>query len=52
MTIGEGAAIIELPAIQAAMRALAISAMKGSRLSKKALAEIASTAEARAAEEV
>lgn len=51
VTIREGEKLIELPAIQAAMRALAISAMKGSRLSQKALAEITSTAEARAAEE-
>ena len=51
VTIREGETVIELPAIQAAMRALAISAMKGSRLSQKALAEITSTAEARAAEE-
>lgn len=51
VTIREGETLIELPAIQAAMRALAISAMKGSRLSQKALAEITRTAEARAAEE-
>jgi hypothetical protein len=51
VTIREGDTVIELPAIQAAMRALAISAMKGSRLSQKALAEITSTAEARASEE-
>ena len=51
VTVREGDAVIELPAIQAAMRALAISAMKGSRLSQKALAEITSTAEARASEE-
>lgn len=51
VTIREGETVIELPAIQAAMRALAISAMKGSRLSQKALAEITSTVEARAAEE-
>lgn len=51
VTIREGDSTIELPAIQAAMRALAISAMKGSRLSQKALAEITQTAEAREAEE-
>ena len=51
VTIREGDNVIELPAIQAAMRALAISAMKGSRLSQKALAEITQTAEAREAEE-
>jgi hypothetical protein len=47
VTIREGDSVIELPAIQAAMRSLAISAMKGSRLSQKALAEITQTAEAR-----
>jgi hypothetical protein len=47
VTIREGDTVIELPAIQAAMRALAISAMKGSRLSQKALAEITQMAEAR-----
>jgi hypothetical protein len=51
VTIREGDKVIELPAIQAAVRALAISAMKGSRLSQKALAEITQTAEAREAEE-
>ena len=40
VTIREGERIIELPAIQAAVRSLAIAAMKGSRLSQKALAEI------------
>lgn len=40
VTIREGDRTIELPAIQAAMRALTISAMKGSRLSQKALAEM------------
>jgi hypothetical protein len=49
--IREGDATIELPAIQAAMRALAISAMKGSRLSQKALADIVRTVEARASSE-
>ncbi len=33
VTIREGNKVIELPAIQAAVRSLAISAMKGSRLS-------------------
>jgi hypothetical protein len=47
VTIREGETVIELPAIQAAMRALAISAMKGSRLSQKALADITQTVEAR-----
>lgn len=47
VSIREGDKTIELPAIQAAMRALAISAMKGSRLSQKALTEIVRGAEAR-----
>ena len=51
VTIREGDATIELPAIQAAMRALAISAMKGSRLSQKALAEVVRAVEAREASE-
>ncbi len=41
VTIREGERTLELPAIQAALRALAISAMKGSRLSQRALAEFA-----------
>lgn len=40
VTIREGEKTFELPAIQAAVRALAISAMKGSRLSQRALAEL------------
>ena len=40
VTIREGDRVIELPAIQAAMRSLAISAMKGSRLSQRALADM------------
>ena len=51
VTIREGGTTIELPAIQAAMRALAISAMKGSRLSQKALAEVVREVEARQASE-
>lgn len=47
VTIREGDTTIELPAIQAAMRALAIAAMKGSRLSQKALTEIVRAAELR-----
>lgn len=47
VTIREGDRTIELPAIQAAMRALAISAMKGSRLSQRALAELVRTVEDR-----
>ena len=45
--IREGETTIELPAIQAAMRALTIAAMKGSRLSQKALTEIVRAAELR-----
>jgi len=40
VSIREGDKVIELPAIQAAVRALAISAMKGSRLSQRALSEL------------
>ena len=47
VTIREGEKTIELPAIQAAMRSLAISAMKGSRLSQRALAELVRTVEDR-----
>ncbi len=47
VTIREGDTTIELPVIQAAMRALAIAAMKGSRLSQKALTEIVRAAELR-----
>ena len=47
VTIREGERTIELPAIQAAVRALAISAMKGSRLSQRALAELVRTVEER-----
>lgn len=47
VTIREGDKTIELPAIQAAMRALTIAAMKGSRLSQKALTEIVRAAELR-----
>ncbi len=47
VTIREGDATIELPAIQAAMRALTIAAMKGSRLSQKVLAELVKEAEAK-----
>lgn len=51
VTIREGENTIELPAIQAAMRALAISAMKGSRLSQRALAELVRTVEERKSSE-
>lgn len=47
VTIREGDRVIELPAIQAAMRSLAISAMKGSRLSQRALAELVREVEER-----
>lgn len=47
VTIREGERTIELPAIQAAIRALAISAMKGSRLSQRALAELVRSVEER-----
>ena len=47
VTIREGERTIELPAIQAAVRALAISAMKGSRLSQRALAKLVRTVEER-----
>lgn len=47
VTIREGERTIELPEILAAVRALAISAMKGSRLSQRALAELVRTVEER-----
>ena len=47
VTIREGERTIQLPVIQAAVRALAISAMKGSRLSQRALAELVRTVEER-----
>lgn len=47
VTIREGDRVIELPAIQAAIRSLAISAMKGSHLSQKALSEIVRDVEQR-----
>lgn len=51
VTIREGDKVVELPAIQASIRALAISAMKGSRLSQKALAEIVREVEDRRAKQ-
>jgi hypothetical protein len=51
VTIREGDKVIELPAIQAAVRSLAISAMKGSRLSQRALAELVRQVEDRKASE-
>ena len=51
VTIREGDKVIELPAIQAAVRSLAIAAMKGSRLSQKALAELVRQVEERKASE-
>ncbi|WP_310533326.1 DUF5681 domain-containing protein [Novosphingobium sp.] len=51
VTIREGEKTIELPAIQAAVRSLAISAMKGSRLSQRALAELVRNVEERKSSE-
>ena len=51
VTIREGGRTIELPAIQAAVRALAIAAMKGNRLSQRALAELVRTVEERKSSE-
>jgi hypothetical protein len=51
VTIREGDKVIELPAIQAAVRSLAIAAMKGSRLSQRALAELVRQVEDRKASE-
>lgn len=51
VSIREGDKVIELPAIQAAVRSLAISAMKGSRLSQRALAELVRQVEDRKASE-
>ena len=51
VTIREGDKVIELPAIQAAVRSLAIAAMKGSRLSQRALAELVREVEERKAAE-
>jgi hypothetical protein len=47
VTVREGETTIEMPALQAAMRALGISAMKGSRLAQRALAELVRDAEAK-----
>ena len=49
VTIREGDKVIELPAIQAAVRSLAIAAMKGSRLSQRALADLVCQVEERKA---
>lgn len=51
VTIREGDKVFELPAIQAAVRSLAIAAMKGSRLSQRALAELVRQVEDRKASE-
>jgi hypothetical protein len=40
VTIREGQDVFEIPAIQAVMRAMGVSAMKGNRLAQKTLAEI------------
>jgi hypothetical protein len=47
VTIREGDTAIQMPAMQAAIRALGISAMKGSRLAQRALAELVRDAEAK-----
>lgn len=47
VTIREGDRILELPAIQAVMRAMGVSAMKGNRLAQKTLAEIVQQVEAK-----
>ena len=52
VTICEGDKVIELPAIQASVRSLAIAAMKGSRLSQRALAELVRQVEDRKANEL
>lgn len=46
VTIREGDKVLELPAIQAVMRAMGVSAMKGNRLAQKTLAEIVQRVEA------
>lgn len=46
VTIREGDKVMELPAIQAVMRAMGVSAMKGNRLAQKTLAEIVQRIEA------
>jgi hypothetical protein len=46
VTIREGDRVLELPAIQAVMRAMGVSAMKGNRLAQTALAEIVQRVEA------
>lgn len=47
VTIREGDRLIELPAIQASIRSLAIAAMKGNRLAQKQLSEIVRDVETR-----
>ena len=51
VTIREGEKLIELPAVQAAVRSLAISAMKGSRLAQRDLAELVRQVEDRKSRE-
>lgn len=51
VTIREGERTIEIPAIQAAVRSLAIAAMKGSRLSQRALADLVRAVEERKSSE-
>lgn len=47
VSIREGDKVIELPAIQAVMRAMGVSAMKGNRLAQKTMAELVQNIEAR-----
>lgn len=49
VTIREGDRVVELPAIQAAVRAMAIAAIKGSRLAQRSLAELVLKVEGRKA---
>lgn len=51
VTIREGDRLVELPALQAAVRAMAIAAMKGSRLAQRSLAELVLKIEQRQASE-
>lgn len=51
VTIREGDKVIELPAVQAAVRSLAISAMKGSRLAQRDLAGLVREVEDRRSKE-
>lgn len=46
VTIREGDKVVELPAIQAVMRSMGVSAMKGNRLAQKTMAELVQKIEA------